>query len=115
MSMNIKRLNHYKEGFLEFLDILPIQQMENDIKCNHDQLIEYLYEKLNRGINETTDSRYKKIYHDLGICSIYTLIDPCYGDPVRWIFHGIKKSSFDLKAKHPRQWRVNNTHKSGAR
>lgn len=113
--MNIKDLNYYKEGFLEFLDILPIDQMEDDIKCNHDQLIEHLYEKLNYAIDETKDSRYKKINHDLGICSIYALIDPIYGDPIRWIFHEVKKSSFDLKAKPPRLWRVNNTHKSGVR
>jgi len=71
--MNIKNLDHYKEGFLEFLDILPIDAMEDDIKCDRDQLIEHLYEKLNHCIDKTTDSRYKKIYHDLGICSIYAL------------------------------------------
>ena len=113
--MNIKDLDYYKEGFLEFLDILPINQMENDIKGSSDDLICELYGKLQYAVNETTDSRYKKIYHDLGICSIYALIDPIYGDPVRWIFHEVKKSNFDLKAKPPRLWRVNNTHKSGVR
>jgi len=113
--MNIKDLNHYKEGFLEFLDILPISQMEDDIKCDHDQLIEHLYKKLNYCIDEIKDTRYKKIYHQLGICSIYALIDPIYGDPIRWIFNEIKKTSFELEAKPLRLWRVNNTHKSGVR
>jgi len=113
--MNIKNLDHYKEGFLEFLDILPISQMEEDIKGFNDERISELYGKLQEAINETKDSRYKKIYHKLGICSIYTLIDPIYGDPVRWILHEIQKSDFDLEAKPPRLWRVNNTHKSGVR
>jgi len=113
--MNIKNLDRYKEGFLEFLDILPISQMENDIKCDHDQLIEHLYEKLQYVIDETKDSRYKKIYHKLGICSIYSLIDPIYGDIIRFLFQDLKKTSFEMKEKPPGLWRVNNTHKSGVR
>lgn len=111
--MNIKDLGYYKESFLEFLDILPISQMEFDIKNNNDDLIKNLYAKLQYCVKETNDSRYKKIYHKLGICSIYSLLDPLYGDIMRFMLHGIRKSGFDLHAKPPRLWRVNNTHKTG--
>ncbi|MBA7496534.1 hypothetical protein ES702_07143 [subsurface metagenome] len=113
--MNIKQLNQYKENFLEFFDILPIDQMEKDIKGSSDSLISELYGKLQYAIDETHYSRYKKIYHKVGICSIYSLMDPLYGDLIRWMFYEIKKSDFDLKAKPPRLWRVNNNHRSGVR
>jgi len=109
----MKSLDQHKEGFLEFLSYLPITQMEDDIKGNGDLLIEYLYKKLNYAIDETKDKRYRKIYHDLGICSIYVFLDPAYGDPFRWILREIKKTDFELYALPPHLWRVNNTHKTG--
>ena len=111
--MDIKKLNPHKEEFLEFLEFLPISSMEEDIKSSYDHLIKHLYGKLICCVDESRDSRYKKIYHDLGICSIYALIDPMYGDPVRWLLHEVKKSSFDIEAKPFRFWRVNNTNKTG--
>jgi len=115
MSMNHKRLDQYKEDFLGFLDMLPIAQMEDNIKNNHDPLVEHLYKKLNYCMAETTDLRYKEIYHNISICMLFGLADPCYGDLMRFLFQDLKKTSFDMKAKPPRLWRVNNTHKSGQR
>ena len=110
-SINIKQLDYYKEGFLEFLNVLPISKMEEDIKNSSDQFINELYKKLQEIIEQTKYYRYKENYHKLGICAIYSLIDPIYGDPVRWLFHVIRKSKVDIKAKSPEKWRCNNIHK----
>lgn len=106
--MNIKKLNPYKELFLTALDGLPIEAMEEDIKGSGDPLITQLYTDLLKAVDLVKWPKYKKVYRQLGICSIYALVDPCYGDPLRWMLHNIQRSpKLDIKAKAPRNWRVN--------
>lgn len=107
--MDIKKLDSYKGLFRYVLEVLPIEQMEEDLKNSQDPLIQNSYKKLleaKRFFNDYPyNAREKKILFRSGVASIYSLMDPVYGDVFRYIFSQIKDT--DPLAKTPKDWRIN--------
>ena len=104
--MDLKTLDPFKGVFRYFLELLPIEAMAYDISEKHDDpLIVAMYTRHMEAINNIDDGRSRKIFNRLGIAFIYTLMDPVYGDPMRFIFSQIKDT--DPKEDVPKNWRIN--------
>lgn len=103
--MNIKKLDPYKKLFVNFINLMPIESMEFDIQNNNDSLIKQMYKSLIISLEDITDKREKKILYKLGISSIYSQLDPVYGEPIRWILSQLDFSNVNVIP--PREWRIN--------
>ena len=107
--MNIKNLDPYKKEFKEFLELMPVSKLEFSIQISSDPLIKKLYHQLLAADHEIMDPYYKSVIHNAGILGIYTLVDPCYGDVIRWILSDVTKE--EIKPKVARLWRINTVYK----
>ena len=103
--MNIKNLDPYKKEFKEFLEIMPVSQMEFTIQSSGNPLIKKLYDQLLAAKHEIQDPYYLEIFHKAGILGIYVFMDPCYGDVIRWMLSDVTKE--EINAKPSRLWRIN--------
>lgn len=103
--INIKTFDKYKKVFEDFIEVLPLKEMEENIQNSNDPFVNKLYQSVISAEQQTKDPRYKKIYHNIGIIGIYSLFDIVYSDYIRWIFSQTKNLNFN--AKPPNFWRIN--------
>jgi len=105
IQMNVKELDQYKRMFEEVLDLVPISKLEFDIQTSGDPLMRDLYQQLLEAEREIYQNmRAKDLFHQTMILAIYSLKDPVYADPLKWIM-----SRVDMRnhVKAPKNWRVN--------
>ena len=85
-KMNPKELDQYKRLFEEVLDLVPISKLEFSIQTAGDPLMAELYHQLVDAEREIyQNQRAKDLFHQTMIILIYSLKDPVYADPLKWI------------------------------
>lgn len=104
--MNPKELDLYKRVFEELLDRIPISKLEFSIQASGDPLAVDLYHQLMDAEREIYQNmRAKDLFHKTMVLMIYSLKDPVYADPLKWIMSKINMNKYNLRT--PKNWRVN--------
>jgi hypothetical protein len=105
-KMNPKELDQYKRLFEEILELIPISKLEFSIQASGDPLMMVLYHHLMVAENEINQNqRAKDLFRKTMILAIYSLKDPVYADPLKWIMSKINMKKYNVKA--PKEWRIN--------
>ena len=104
--MNIKELDQYKRMFEEILSQISIEKLEFSIQASGDSLAVDLYNQLLDTEREIYQNvRAKDLFHKTMVLAIYSLKDPVYADPLKWIMSKIDIKKYNLRA--PKNWRIN--------
>jgi len=105
-KMNPKELDEYKRLFEEVLDLVPISKLEFSIQTSGDPLMAELYHQLRCAVAQINQNkRAKDLFHQTMVILIYSLKDPVYADPLKWIMSKMDMSRYNLRV--PKQWRIN--------
>lgn len=105
-KMNPKELDQYKRLFEEVLDVIPVSKLEFSIQTSGDPLMAELYHQLVDAEREIHQNmRAKDLFHKTMVILIYSLKDPVYADPLKWIMAKMDMKKYNLRV--PKQWRIN--------
>ena len=105
MLTKIKDFDQYKRIMDPFFEFLPLKDMELDIRDFGDPFQKSLYFNFRSTLEKIQSPRDRDYFYKYGICALYSLFDPIYADPLKYLLkHNDLK---DLEIKHPYHWRTN--------
>jgi hypothetical protein len=88
-----------------FFEFLPLTDMESDIKDFGDPFQKSLYQTFLETLENIHSPRDRDYFYKYGICALYSLFDPIYADPLKYLLK--KQGLQDLDVKTPKNWRTN--------
>lgn len=105
MLTKIKDFDRYKRLMDPFFDLLPLQDMESDIKDFGDPFQKQLYTDFKNTLIKIESPRDRDYFYKYGVCALYSLFDPIYADPLKYLL--FKNDLKNLEIKDSNNWRTN--------